>query len=269
METGLVESQTVRNGGDIGLEIIQELDISHIETEDGKPLDNTFSERQQHLLIDVIHASWQPPKGKSFVALSNVGLFYGLHKTPIVPDFMLSLGVKFPNNAWEKHNRAYFNWEYGKLPELVVEIVSNVRGNELDAKLDLYAFIGIPNYLVFDPAGHYGSDTVRLFVLRNNEYQRSETLIMQGLDLACTLWTGEYNAMTDTWLRWTTPDGTLLLTGEERAERERERAEHERERAEHERERAEEAITLATEERMRAERLAQRLRELGINPEEV
>lgn len=269
METILAEPLVVQEKDSSDLEIIHELDISHIETEDGKPLDNTFSERQQHLLIDAIHASWQAPKGKPFVALSNVGLFYGLHKPPVVPDFMLSLGVEFPNNAWEKHNRAYFTWEYGKLPELAIEIVSNVRGNELDEKLDLYAFIGIQNYIVFDPAGHYGSDTLRLFVLKNNEYYRSESSMLQGLELACTLWTGTYQAMTDTWLRWTTPDGTLLLTGEERAEQERERAEHERERAEHERERAEEAIALATEERLRAERLAQRLRELGINPEEV
>jgi hypothetical protein len=75
--------------------------------------------------------------------------------------------------------------------------------------------------------------------------------------------------MTDTWLRWTAPDGSLLLTGAERAEHERERAEYERERAEHERERAEEAFVIATEERSRAERLAEKLRALGINPEEV
>ena len=250
-------------------EIIHELDISHIETEDGKPLDNTFSERQKHLLVDALHASWQPPKNKPFVALSNVGLFYGLHMPPVVPDFMVSLGVHFPQNAWEKHNRAYFTWEYGKLPELVVEIVSNVRGNELDDKLDRYAFIGIRNYLVFDPAGHYGQDILRLFVLDNNEYHRSDDLTFQGLDLRCTLWEGTYNSMTDTWLRWAAPDGSLLLTSAERAEHERERAEHERERAEHERERAEEAFAIATEERRRAERLAEKLRVLGINPEEV
>ncbi len=245
------------------LEIIHELDISHIETESDNALKNTFSDRQQHLLIDALYASWKAPKAKTFVAMANVGLFHGLHLPPVVPDFMLSLGVVFPDNAWEKNHRAYFTWEYGKLPELAVEIVSNIRGKELDEKLDRYAFIGIPNYVVFDPAGHYGAETLRLFALKGTEYESVQGFERIGnLEMGCTLWTGTYRGMTDTWLRWTAPDGSLLPTSEECAE-------HERERAEHERERAEEAFVLASEERLRAERLAERLRALGINPEEV
>jgi hypothetical protein len=48
------------------------------------------------------------------------------------------------------------------------------------------------------------------------------------------------------WLRWWDLQGNLLLTGEERAERERQRAER---------------------ERQRADRLAAQLRSLGIEPE--
>ncbi len=57
------------------------------------------------------------------------------------------------------------------------------------------------------------------------------------------------------WLRWWDSDGNLLLSGEERAEREQQRAEQERQRAER--------------ERQRADRLAARLQELGIDPNEI
>ncbi len=71
--------------------------------------------------------------------------------------------------------------------------------------------------------------------------------------IGVTLWSGVYEGVAATWLRWCAEDGTLIPTGAERAEQERERAEQERERAEQERE--------------RAERLAARLRELGIDPD--
>ena len=56
------------------------------------------------------------------------------------------------------------------------------------------------------------------------------------------------------WLRWSARDGSVLPTGDERAESERQRAESERQRADHANE--------------RAARLAERLRALGMDPEE-
>jgi cell shape-determining protein MreC len=61
-------------------------------------------------------------------------------------------------------------------------------------------------------------------------------------------------------LRWWDEGGNLLLTGDERAEVERQRAEVERQRAEIERQRAE------TVEREN-QRLRERLRALGIDPD--
>ncbi|MEW6279388.1 MAG: Uma2 family endonuclease, partial [Candidatus Eremiobacterota bacterium] len=61
-----------------------------------------------------------------------------------------------------------------------------------------------------------------------------------------TLWEGTYEGMTATWLRWCDREGQVLLTGIERAELEQARAE---------------------EASQRAERLAARLRELGLEPD--
>jgi hypothetical protein len=52
--------------------------------------------------------------------------------------------------------------------------------------------------------------------------------------------------MNNVWLRWCDREGTLILTGAERAEQERQ---------------------LAEQERLRAERLSAQLRALGIEPE--
>ena len=34
--------------------------IDHLVTEDGAPVDNQFSEKQQRLLVEVLYCSWQP-----------------------------------------------------------------------------------------------------------------------------------------------------------------------------------------------------------------
>ncbi|MDW8293715.1 MAG: Uma2 family endonuclease, partial [Anaerolineae bacterium] len=67
------------------------------------------------------------------------------------------------------------------------------------------------------------------------------------LGLGVTLWEGMYEGIRTTWLRWCDEAGQILLIGRELAELERQRA---------------------AAERQRAERLAAKLRELGIDPEQ-
>ncbi len=252
-----------------------EPDISNIVTEDNEPVDNIFSERQQRLLAQTLHSSWKSPQ--PFVALANVGLFYGLRKPPLVPDMLLSLGVE-PNkgiadlNLSEKRNRSYFVWEYGKPPDLVVEIVSNLKGGELDDKLLLYADIGIDFYVVFDPFQEYGMPTLRAFALVSGEYLPLPEAQFKRLGLELRLWRGTFEGFEDEWIRWFTTDGLMLPSAEEldtaleETQKLREIAEmvaaQERDRANAERDRA-------NKERDRAEALAQKLRELGIHPEHL
>jgi Uma2 family endonuclease len=259
-----------------------EPDISHITTEDDEPVDNLFSEHQQRLLGDGIHDHWHSPDGQPFIAVSNVGLFYAVKKPPIVPDFMLSVGVEYPSTYWEKRHRTYFVWEFGKAPELAVEVVSNLVGNELDTKFDLYAQAGITYYVVYDPSEQYGTDTLRLFVREGEEYRRLEKPYFEMLRLGCTLWEGEYAGMHGTWLRWTHPDGSLIPTGAEaasaamdllaQARTETLEARNETLEARNEtleaRNEAHEARNEAYEARLRAENLAAKLRALGVNPDE-
>jgi Uma2 family endonuclease len=223
------------------LEVITELDIAHIQTEDDKPVDNIFSERQQRLLVGSLYAGWKA--AEPFVALSNIGLFYGLHRPPIVPDMMLSLRVQLPQGdaVHEKRHRAYFAWEYAKVPEVVVEIVSNRKGNEFDEKMQIYADIGVVYYIIYDPEQHYGEPALRLFQLNGGVYVQESNFVLERVGLRIGLWQGVYEGTAQAWLRWYDERNQLILTAEERSK----------------------------EAEARAEKLAQKLREAGINPDDV
>ncbi|MBX3012260.1 MAG: Uma2 family endonuclease [Caldilineaceae bacterium] len=238
-------------------------DISHIITEDEAPVDNIFSERQMGLLTDALYISWQEPGAEgTFVALANVGLFYAIHQDPYVPDVLVSLGVTLPTDVWQKEHRSYFIWEYGKPPDIVVEIVSNRVGGELSRKRSGYARLGITYYLVFDPEQQLTKQRLYVFELRGGAYVELEQPWLPAVGLGVALWQGPYMGLEAEWLRWCDIDGTLLPTGDEAAASARREATEAQARAEQERERAE-------QERERAERLAAKLRALGIDPTSV
>ena len=60
----------------------------------------------------------------------------------------------------------------GKIPDLVIEILSSDRNRDLIRKRQLYAEAGIPEYWIFDPR----NDTVLPLELRNGEYVARPTL---------------------------------------------------------------------------------------------
>ncbi|MEP7342486.1 MAG: Uma2 family endonuclease [Acidobacteriota bacterium] len=238
--------------------------VAQLVTEDDKPVDNLFSEKQQRLLAETLYTGWAPPLRseeeeeqtpdvRHFWGAANVGLFPTIHQRDvIVPDVFLSLDVSVPDYP---RVRSYFFWELGKPPDIVIEIVSNTKGGELSAKKSKYARLHIPYYVVYDPKPWLKGDRLHAFILHANKYERLERAYFPELGLGVVLWQGVYEMKEDIYLRWADREGNLLPTGKELAERESERAERESERAERESE--------------RAERLAAKLRELGIDPEQV
>lgn len=86
---------------------------------------------------------------------------------------------------------------------------------------------------------------VELYSLASNDYEFVEAnergnfpIPQLGIELG--IWHGRYHNMELPWLRWWDNQGNLLLTGEERAK----------------------------QEYQRAERLAEKLRQMGINPDQ-
>ena len=238
---------------------IEPPDISHIITEDDTPVDNMFSEKQMRLLTHTLYASWPGPgEGRPFVAMANVGLFFAVHAPPLVPDVLVSLDVTLPEEPHQKEHRSYFIWEYGKPPDVVVEVVSNRVGKELGNKLLDYARLGISYYVVYDPEGHISERPLRVFGRLPSGYAELNDFWLESVGLGVTLWEGEFETMRETWLRWVDQTGTLVATGEERAAAEHSRAESAEQRAES----AEQRADLAEQ---RAAALAAKLQELGID----
>ncbi len=229
-------------------------DLSSIVTEDDAPVDNLPSEKNQRLLTEPLYSGWAA--GKPFLAATNVGVFYMTKAAPIVPDLLLSLDVEIADDWWRKEHRSYFIWEFGKPPDLALEIVSNTEGDEADGKKKKYARMRVYWYVVFDPLKHVMDDVLTIFRLDGTEYvvhQAGEprfpagfTLNPGAVPLGLTLWDGEFEGKRSVWLRWIDADGALIPTGKERANYERT------------------AKQAAVE---RAERLAERLRQLGVDPE--
>lgn len=194
--------------------------------EDGKPVDSIVSEKQMRLLTEPLYTAWGGPgEGRPFIVLANVGLFYHPRLPALVPDVMLSLDVQVPQDMALKQNRSYFIWEYGKPPDVVIEIVSNREGGELDRKLQEYGRQGVAYYGVYDPHGYLLPTPLRLFGLRARTYTELEEATLPDVGLGLTLWTGVFEGLAGTWLRWTDPQGQLIPTGAERSEQERQRAE--------------------------------------------
>jgi Uma2 family endonuclease len=210
-------------------------DVENLQTEDDTPVDNTFSEKQQRLLTESLYSSWT---AHQFVAMANVGLFFSVHQPPLVPDVLLSLDVTTPENLWIKSHRSYFIWEYGKPPEVVIEIVSNKKGGETDMKLRDYARLGIVYYVVFDALRQLSDEALHVYRLRDGRYVELNEYWLDSVGLGLRLWSGDYENMQDTWLRWCDQNAQLIPTGKE----------------------------LAEQERQRSERLREQLRALGVDP---
>jgi hypothetical protein len=263
-------------------EIITELDISHLVIEDDTPVDNFQSEVQQRLLVEPLYSFKALPA--PFLAAANVGVFYKLQGDPIVPDMFLSLGVQRAEDFSQQRNRSYFVWEFGKVPEVCIEIVSNQEGDELRlsrksqqkgktaAKKAIYAQIGVRFYAVFDPLRRIQSQEemngalLRVWSISPDGYSEltaasgitssGQVVWLNAIGLGLTLWEGAFEEdLPRLWLRWCDRDGQVIPTGAERA------SEAEL--------KAQEAELKAQEAELKAQRLAERLRAMGVNPEEV
>ncbi len=250
-------------------DIVTELDISHLVIEDDTPVDNFQSAQQQRLLVEPLYSSQTLPL--PFIAEASVGLFYKLKgDPPIVPDVMLSLGVQRAADYANRRDRSYFVWEFGKVPEVCIEIVSNQEGDEVtlsqkskqkgkaSSKRDIYAQIGVPYYVVFDPLQQIQDEAnmngalLRVWMISPIGYQElttaegiantDQSVWLEGAGVGLTLWEGPFEEeISRLWLRWCDHNGQIIPTGAEGQEI----------------------------ERQRADRLAERLRAMGINPDEI
>jgi Uma2 family endonuclease len=187
------------------------------------------------------------------------------------PDFFLVKQTqKRPRNAWVV-------WEEdGKYPNLIIELLStSTAATDRTLKKDLYQDrFRTPEYFWFSP------DTLEFqgFRLMGNRYQEIAPN-ERGWRWSEEL--GLYLGVEQAQLRYFTPEGDRVPTPEEAAQQAVERAQQAQTQAQQAQTQAQQAQTQAQQaqtqaqqaqtqlehERQRAERLAEQLRSLGIDPE--
>jgi Uma2 family endonuclease len=243
-----------------------QLELPH---DDGIPMESARHKAQMDLLIDALFP-WLAERDDGFVG-GNMFVYYSLaqvrNKDFKGPDFFVVLGVP------QGERRSWVVWEEGKAPDVVIELLSDSTAStdKNEKKLIYQNQMRVPEYFWFDP---FKPDDLAGFSIHERGYQpilpnAQNQLVSSSLGLALQLWTGNYQGINATWLRWATLDGELLPTTAEIAEQERQRAEQERQRAEQERQRAEQETQRANTAELQLLQTARNLLETGMTVEQV
>jgi Uma2 family endonuclease len=253
--------------------------LPHIPTEDelpysdGIPLESDWHVLQMILLRLALTRHWA---GREFFVGGDMFVYYSEKRVFNAdfrgPDLFVVLDVPV------RRRKSWVVWQEGKAPDLIIELMSPST-RELDRTLKKAVYqneLRVPEYVWFDP--EFGE--LAGFSLQRGVYEPilpdpRGRICLPLLDLALVKWSGVFEGIEASWIRWETLDGILLPTptedaeqaGREAAEARSQAAEARRQLAAARQERTD-AERLADEERLRAERMAARLRALGVDPEE-
>ncbi|BCL34419.1 Uma2 family endonuclease [Nostoc sp. MS1] len=248
-----------------------ELGITHLPDHTELPeSDGTFVKNfQEHpqsiLLTDSITSVLQQlhPDGQYAIG-QDCGIYWRLTEPPErgaeAPDWFYVPNVPPMLNG--KFRRSYVLWQEYVAPLIVLEFASGGGSEERDktpltGKFWVYEqAIRVPFYGIYEVS----KATVEVYHLVDGRYELLPvnerghySIAAMGVELG--IWQGQYNNMTAPWLRWWDAQGNLLLSSEEQCLRLTTQTHQ---------------LTLQLEqEKQRAEHLAERLRQLGIDPEQL
>jgi Uma2 family endonuclease len=223
---------------------------------DGAPVDSELQELIPGLLKMILMDLW---KDQTDWLFSIDMAFYYKPKdksTNIAPDGLLSLGLKSPPD--ENLRSSYVLWDEKVIPQFALEIVSKSRGKEYTDKFKIYQSVGILYYLVYSPLSKKKA-RFQLYQLINGEYvlqsDGSKPYWMPEVGLGIGAENQSYGNNQREWLYWYDKNDVRYPTPLERAE-------------------AEATARAAAEQRAsleagRADLLAAKLRELGIDPDSL
>jgi hypothetical protein len=195
-------------------------------------------------------------------------------------------------NRLESDRKTYTPHLEGDLPWIVMEFLSETDGGEYShrmippmGKWHFYEqVLRVPTYGIFEPNG----GLLEVYRLQSDRYvleipDENGCHWFEELQLFLGTWRGEKEGRSGYWLRWWDRDNNMLPWAIEkvameqqrtemerqRAEAESQRAEAESQRAEAESQRAEAESQRAEAESQRAQRLADLLRQQGIDPDAI
>jgi hypothetical protein len=215
---------------------------------------------------------------ESVIIATNFGICATVDRKTVVkaPDWVYIPGtIPFPDG---ESRRSYTPCTEGDRPTVVMEFISATEGTEYShnphypyGKWYFYEqILRVPTYVIFHPQ----LQLLEVYHLVDGKYQldspdENQRFWIESLGLYLGGWIGKKADYEGCWLRWWDSYGNLLLWGSELIELERQRAAQERQRTEQERQRTEQERQRAEQSEAKSIRLAQKLQEIGIDPEEV
>jgi hypothetical protein len=156
--------------------------------------------------------------------------------------------------------RSYAVWEENEIvPIFVLEMVSHTPGGEYDEKMSIYQGLGVLYYVIYNPEFYRrdGQQPFEVYKLINGSYQLQigEPYWMEEVGLGIGRVRRVFNDIEQEQLSWFDINRQRYLTDGERADLEQARADSEQE--------------LANLERQRAEKFANYLKSIGVDPDNL
>jgi Uma2 family endonuclease len=224
------------------------LPSTNLVFDDGEPLETNRHRIAMNVLIRSLKHAWS--ERQDYFVGGNMFVYYSSQQARNRdfhgPDFFVVLDVeKNPSR------KGWVVWEEGgRYPDVIIELLSESTA-EIDkgVKKALYEQVfKTRDYFIFDPFEPRSLQGWTLD-LQRGYHPLSENdqgwLWSETLGLWLGLWTGQVEDETTTWLRFYEPSGNLILLPEESAQKQLE------------------------QERQAREDLLLRLRQRGINPDEL
>ena len=229
-------------------------------SEDGEPLAETYA----HLwaIISILEVLTDYLQDQEAMVLSNQFLYYveGDPKKRVAPDVMVIFGVPYgPRDN-------YKIWEEGAVPSVVFEITSpSTKEQDITTKHDLYEQLGVQEYWLFDPKAEWIPEQLQGYELIDGTYAplTTDPPVSKALGLRLVV-EGELLIF------YRLDNGDRLIPDRELrgvAEDLRSQVEQDRIELERTKQREGQAQQQAQQERARADVLAAKLQELGIDPD--
>ena len=149
--------------------------IDYPET-DGQPMAETPEHRD--VMIDAIQVLRRHFAGRPDVYVSgNMMMYYeeGEPRRCVSPDVFVAVGVE------DKDRRTYLLWREAKGPDFVLEVTSkSTRRNDQVTKRTLYEWMGVSEYVLYDPLGEYLDPPLQGYRLVGGEYVELEGRRLPG-----------------------------------------------------------------------------------------
>lgn len=234
--------------------------------DDGEPLETKRHRIAMNVLIRSLEHAWNDRN--DFFTGGNMFIYYSRiqarNRDFRGPDFFAVLGVDGTTSR-----QGWVVWdEEGRYPDVIVELMSPSTANiDTGVKKDLYEQVfRTRDYFVFNPFDPNSLQGWRLNgSLRYQELERNQQgwLWCQTLGMWLGRWEGTVERETTVWLRFYDESGNLILLPEEAAQQQANAAQQQADAAQQQ---ANAAQQQAEQERLRADRLAAKLQELGIDP---